>query len=43
MVRGIVDRDKGGGLDNGCFEGFHGLLMFLVPYERGAFASKIDK
>jgi hypothetical protein len=43
VVSGIVDRDEGRGLDDGCFEGLHGLLVFLVPYERGAFASKVNE
>jgi hypothetical protein len=43
VVRGIVDRDEGRGLNNSCFEGLHGLLVFLMPYERGTFASKIDE
>jgi len=43
LVSGVVDRNKGAGLDDSSFEGFHGLCMFFLPDEGGTFASKVDK
>jgi len=43
MVSGIVDGDKCGGLDDGCLECLHGLLMFFLPFKGGTFASQVDE
>ena len=43
MISDVVDRNELGGLNDGNFDGFHGLLVLFLPDEGGSFASEIDK
>ena len=42
MISSVVDGNESRGLDDGAFEGLHGLLMFGVPREGSVLASKVD-
>src|ERR1700679_872836 len=41
--RRIVNRNKGGGMENGVLESFHGVIVLLCPEEGLPFAGKIDQ
>src|SRR5258708_7167757 len=43
VIRRIVDRSKGRGMDNSILEGLHSPVMVLCPDEGLPFASEVDQ
>jgi hypothetical protein len=43
VVGGILDRNKGGGMNDGIFEGLHSGGMLLVPDKLSTLACEVDK
>jgi hypothetical protein len=43
VVSGIIDGDKSRRLNDGILKGLHGLLMLVLPFEGGVFASEVNE
>ena len=41
-IGGVVDRNKGGRMNDGVFEGLHGLVVLFCPVEGLPFLGEVD-